>query len=62
MSENLMLSINTSITVGKVTRIKEEDFELELNIPVVVFKGDNVGIARNINGHWRLIGYGEISA
>ncbi|MFA5019982.1 MAG: translation initiation factor IF-2 subunit gamma [Candidatus Pacearchaeota archaeon] len=60
MSEILMLSLNTSITVGKVSKIKDEEFELELNIPVVVFAGDNVGIARNINGHWRLIGYGEI--
>jgi len=26
----------------------------------VVLKGDNLGLARNINGHWRLIGWGEI--
>jgi translation initiation factor 2 gamma subunit (eIF-2gamma) len=26
----------------------------------VAFKGDNIGIARNIEGHWRLIGWGEI--
>jgi len=31
-----------------------------LKVPAVVFKGDNVGIARNVAGHWRLIGYGEV--
>jgi len=31
-----------------------------LNIPIIALKGDNVGVARNINGHWRLIGFGEI--
>ena len=31
-----------------------------LNIPVVAIKGDKAGIARNIESHWRLIGYGEI--
>ncbi len=59
-SETLMLSINTSITGGFVKRIKGEEFEIDLRVPVVPFKGDNVGIARNINNHWRLIGYGEI--
>jgi translation initiation factor 2 gamma subunit (eIF-2gamma) len=56
----LMLSVNTTITVGSVEKIKDDQAELVLNIPVVPLKGDNVGIARNINGHWRLIGYGEI--
>ena len=59
-SEMLMLSINTSMTVGIVKRIRKDIIELSLKIPLVPFKGDNVGIARNINNHWRLIGYGEI--
>jgi len=59
-SEMLMLSINTSMTVGVVKRIRKDIIELSLKIPLVPFKGDNVGIARNINNHWRLIGYGEI--
>ena len=59
-SEMLMLSINTSISVGRIKTIKDGILDLELNIPVVPFKGDNVGIARNIKGHWRLIGFGEI--
>jgi len=58
--ETLMLSINTSITGGSVTSLTNNDLSLSLKVPAVLFKGDNVGIARNIHGHWRLIGYGEI--
>ncbi|OIO41436.1 translation initiation factor IF-2 subunit gamma [Candidatus Pacearchaeota archaeon CG10_big_fil_rev_8_21_14_0_10_31_9] len=59
--ETLMLSVNTSVTIGKVIRVKDGVIEFQLNIPVVPFSGDNVGIARNINGHWRLVGFGEIA-
>ena len=58
--EMLMLSVNTTITVGTVEKVSKEELELSLNIPIIALKGDNVGIARNINGHWRLIGFGEI--
>ncbi len=58
--EMLMLSVNTTITVGTVEKIKDNEIELSLNIPVIAIKGDNLGIARNINSHWRLIGWGEI--
>lgn len=58
--EMLMLSVNTTITVGTIEKIKGDEIELSLNIPIVALKGDNVGMARNIGGHWRLIGFGEI--
>ncbi|MCK5624261.1 translation initiation factor IF-2 subunit gamma [Candidatus Pacearchaeota archaeon] len=58
--EMLMLSVNTTITVGTIEKVSEKELELSLNIPIVALKGDNVGIARNIDGHWRLIGFGEI--
>jgi len=58
--EMLMLSVNTTITVGIVEKINKDELELSLNIPIVALKKDNVGIARNIDGHWRLIGFGEI--
>ena len=58
--ETLMLSINTSVTVGVISRLNKDEAELSLKIPIVPFKGDKVGIARNINNHWRLIGHGEI--
>ena len=58
----LMLNVNTTITVGIVQNVSKEgnEIELSLNIPIVALKGENVGIARNFNGHWRLIGWGEI--
>jgi len=58
--EMLMLSVNTTITVGTVEKVTEDLVEMNLNIPIIALKGDNVGVARNINGHWRLIGFGEI--
>jgi translation initiation factor 2 subunit 3 len=60
INEMLMLSINTSITVGKISKINKDSIELKLKIPVVPLKGESLGIARNMNGHWRLIGFGEI--
>jgi len=58
--EVLMLSVNTTITLGIVEKITKDVIELSLNIPIIALKGDNSGIARNINNHWRLIGFGEI--
>lgn len=59
-NEMLMLSMNTSITVGQVLETKPDYFEVSLKIPVVPLRGESIGIARNFNGHWRLIGFGEI--
>lgn len=58
--ELVMLSINTSITGGTVESIKDGEMKVSLKVPTICFKGDNVGIARRIQGHWRLIGFGEI--
>ena len=55
-----MLSIDTTITVGQVKKIKDNEAELLLKIPVVPLKGESIAIARNLNNHWRLIGFGEI--
>lgn len=60
ISEMLMLSANTSITVGKIIKKNNNEIELELKIPIVPLKNEPIGIARNINGHWRLIGYGNL--
>jgi len=58
--EMLLLSVNTAITIGTVTKISGNQAEIVLKIPVVKFPGDNIGIARMVEGHWRLIGWGEI--
>ena len=59
-SETLMLSVNTSTTGGSVQNVKDNEMTMRLKVPVVAFSGDSVGIARNIGGHWRLIGHGKI--
>lgn len=59
--EMLMLNVNTTITVGTIEKINGAEVLLNLNIPIIALEGDNVGIARNIDGHWRLIGFGEIT-
>ena len=58
IKEMLMLSVNTGITVGIVEKISNDEIELNLNMPVVPLVGENIGVARNIDGHWRLIGSG----
>ena len=55
-----MLNINTTITIGNVEKISKNKIEFILNIPVIALQGDKVGIARNIDGHWRLIGFGKV--
>jgi len=59
-NEFLMLSVNTSTTVGQVLKAKDGVVDLSLKIPVVPLKGESIGIARNFNNHWRLIGFGTI--
>ncbi len=61
MSEMILLSVNTSMTLGIVKKLSKNDIELSLKVPIVSSPGENIGIARNINNHWRLIGYGEIA-
>ncbi|MDP2924966.1 MAG: translation initiation factor IF-2 subunit gamma [Nanoarchaeota archaeon] len=60
LSETIMLSINTTTTIGRITKVKNKEVDFLLKIPVVPIIGDTAGIARNIAGHWRLIGFGEI--
>jgi len=59
-SELIMLSINTAITVGQVKTVKDNQAEIMLRIPIVPLKQGNIGFARNIKNHWRLIGFGEL--
>ena len=40
--ELLMLSVNTTITAGIVEKIEKEIIELNLNLPIISLKGDNV--------------------
>ncbi len=61
-SELIMFSVNTGISVGmiKTVNLKDNTAEVHLRIPIVPIKSGNIGLARNINNHWRLIGYSEL--
>jgi len=60
VNEPLLLSANTSISLGSVKEIKKDVISMILKIPIIALKDSKAGIARNYAGHWRLIGYGEI--
>jgi len=60
MNEPLMISVNTTITVGFVAKMKGDMIDLTLKTPVVILPDTKIGLARNIQGHWRLIGHGEV--
>ncbi len=60
IGEPILLSINTSISVGIIQKLKDSNIEMSLKIPLVALKGSKVGLARNLSGHWRLIGWGEV--
>jgi translation initiation factor 2 subunit 3 len=58
--EIIMLSINTTITIGTIEKIKDNQAQINLNTPVLAIKDNKIGIAKNINNHWRLIGWGKV--
>jgi translation initiation factor 2 subunit 3 len=58
--ELLRVNIGTAPVLGKVTKIKSKNIEIELRRPACIFKGGNVAISRRITERWRLIGAGIV--
>jgi len=58
--ELLRLNIGTAPVLGKVTKIKSKNVEIELRRPACIFEGGNVAISRRIAERWRLIGAGIV--
>ena len=58
--ELLRLNIGTAPVLGKVTKIKSKNTEIELRRPACIFEGGNVAISRRIDERWRLIGAGIV--
>ncbi len=62
VNEQLLLNVNSSTTVGVVTKmLKGGIFEIALKIPVCVDEGERVTISRKVKNRFRLIGYGTIA-
>jgi translation initiation factor 2 subunit 3 len=59
-TEQLMLNVGTSRTIGTVTNIKKDIVDIDLKLPVCAGKGDRAVLSRKITERWRLIGYSEI--
>ncbi|MFX1506943.1 MAG: translation initiation factor IF-2 subunit gamma [Promethearchaeota archaeon] len=60
MNENLMLSVATAKTVGKVTKTGKKGIHVGLRLPVCAEVGTRIAISRQIDRRWRLIGWGVI--
>ena len=60
MNENLMLSVATAKTVGKVTKTGKGGIHIDLRLPVCAEVGTRIAISRQIDRRWRLIGWGVL--
>lgn len=60
LNETLLINIGTSRSIGNVALIKKGVVQLNLKIPVCANKSDRVVISRQVQGRWRLVGYGVI--
>ena len=58
--ELLRLNIGTAPVLGKVTKVKSSNVEIELRRPACIFDGGHVAISRRIAERWRLIGAGIV--
>jgi len=58
--EMLMVTVGTAITLGMVTGVSKDTFEIKLRRPVVAWDGARVAFSRRIHGRWRLIGWGFV--
>jgi translation initiation factor 2 subunit 3 len=59
-SDALMLTTGTSRTVGVVTAMKSGRLEANLKIPICAERGSRIAISKQVQGRWRLIGWGEL--
>ncbi|MDO5852033.1 MAG: translation initiation factor IF-2 subunit gamma [Methanobacteriaceae archaeon] len=59
-SENLMINIATSTTIGLVTSARDKEIDVTLKLPVCADDGQRVALSRRVGARWRLIGYGIV--
>mmetsp|Transcript_9884 Transcript_9884/g.30209 ORF Transcript_9884/g.30209 Transcript_9884/m.30209 type:complete len:483 (+) Transcript_9884:124-1572(+) len=60
--EVLNLNIGSRSTGGRVVKAKKGFARLELYTPVCTRVGEKIAMSRRIERHWRLIGWGDITA
>ncbi len=59
MNEPLLINVGTSRSIGVVTSVRKNTVSMNLKIPVCSKKEDRIVISRQIQGRWRLVGYGN---
>jgi len=60
LGENLMLNVNSSVSVGIVDKIGKDEIHVILKRPIAVDKSDRITISRMLGNRWRLIGVADI--
>ena len=60
--EALVVNVGTAVSIGAVTHVGKDEAEIKLRIPIAAFDGARVAISRQVEGRWRLIGYGFIKS
>jgi len=58
--ENIMININSSVTVGMVTNLQKKQVHIKLKLPICAEKGTRITISRLLESRFRLIGYGKL--
>lgn len=58
--EVLLLNIGSLASGGRVISVKKDLAKIQLFKPVCADISDRIALSRRIDGHYRLIGWGEI--
>ncbi len=56
----LLINIGSSATGGRILAVKKDLVKIQLTKPVCAEISEKVALSRRIQGHYRLIGWGEI--
>ena len=60
LGENLRINIGTAPILAKVTKVNDDNVDVEFRRPVCIFEKSNVALSRRIADRWRLIGAGTV--
>jgi len=56
----LLINIGSAATGGRVISVKKDSVKIQLTKPVCAEISEKVALSRRIQGHYRLIGWGNI--
>ncbi len=60
LGEPLVLTVNTAVCLGVISRLQGERVEVRLKRPVCAEQGGRIAVSRRVGGRWRLAGYGKV--